>query len=108
MPDLNWAYLYVWDGSAWVELKGSSEGVIHIVHAGETWLHWITINASAANALVELSDDLDGSGAVVWEYFVGVRKGEQVPFPVPFHFTTGLYIKTFTNLTSLVFGHYPE
>ena len=115
--------IWIWDGTAWVKASGTSEGhifttpgyhdlvqvrhtAVGLVYTGAAHLHWITLNPSGPNAFVGLSDDLDGLGAVAWEYFIGVRKGEQIPFPVPFKFATGIYIQTFTAMTSVIFGYH--
>lgn len=74
-----------------------------LVVAGAHEVYWIACSPSAANALWELSDDTDGSTAVVYDHFDTDRHSEHLIFDPPMKFATGIYIKTFTSMTSLVF-----
>ncbi len=115
--------IWLWDSdaAAWVKGKADSSGRIYVVEdhdglapvrltatglvqTGATELHWISITPSAGNSVVELSDDLDGSSAILWEHFDTDRHSDHINIEPPMLFSTGLYLKTFTNMTAVTFG----
>lgn len=75
------------------------------VIAGAHKLYWITCTPSAGNSVWELTDDLDGLGAVVLDCFSTSREGKGFSLTPPMPFDTGIYLKTFTNMTSVTFGY---
>ncbi len=114
--------LYVWDGSKWVRAKATPEGALYIVEGhrdilqvrrtttgsivkGHYHVQWLTFNPSAANNLVEFTDDEDGSTAVVWDFFRAAREAQHINFSPTFHFDNGIYLKTLTNITSIIIGY---
>lgn len=75
------------------------------VIAGTHKLCWLACNPSAGNSVFELSDDTDGLSATVLDCFSTSREGKGFSFTPPMPFTTGIYLKTFTNMTSITFGY---
>jgi len=73
------------------------------VVAGAHNLYWATINPSGPNSNLELSDDLNGLGAIVWDFYSSVRQATHFIFDPPLKFTTGIYLKTFAVMTSVAF-----
>lgn len=65
-------------------------------------LYWLTINPSAINFVVELTDDTAALGTVVWDAFGSVRLVQHVIFDPPMDFDTGIYAETLTNITSII------
>lgn len=74
------------------------------VTAAPTRVYWIACTPSAPNAEWALTDDTDGLSAVVYEHFDTDKESEQIPFDPPLEFKKALYVKTFDNMTSLVFS----
>ena len=68
-------------------------------------VHWIACNPKAPNALWELTDDLNGLSAVVYEHFDTDRHSDHLDYFPPLEFKVGCYVKTFTDMTSLVFSY---
>lgn len=68
-------------------------------------LYWLEVNPGAGNSLLELTDDLDGAGAVVYDCFHTSRESHMHSFDPPMEFTTGIYLKTFTSMTSVIAGY---
>jgi len=75
------------------------------VIAGAHNLCWVSMNPSAANSEIALTDDLDGLGATVFDMFHATRDHMHMVLTPPMPFTTGIYVKTLTNFTSLIFGY---
>jgi len=118
------ALLYVWDGSKWVRAKAISKGHLYfteghrditqlrktttgLIATGHYHIQWLTLNPSAANNLIEFTDDEDGSTAVVWDFFRAAREAQHINFRPTFHFDTGIYLKTLDNYTSIIIGYEP-
>jgi len=116
------ANLYGWDGAAWDKVSINADGEVmtqpghhELTQTRETavgsviedhvHLHWLTINPSGNNNVLELTDDADGSTAVVWDWSHATRYSIHITFEPSFHFATGIYIKTFTALTSVIMGY---
>jgi len=78
---------------------------VGLVNAGASALYWITINPSAANAILELTDADAGGGAVVYDLAFASRQAAHFNFRPAMKFTTGIYLETYTNLTSVMFGY---
>ena len=75
------------------------------VKASAGKLYWITMNPSAANSVIELTDDLDGSTAVKWDMTHGVNAAHHMNIDPPLEFSTGIWCKTLNNFTSVIFGY---
>lgn len=114
------AVLYGFNGAALDRLRTYGTGVLKIgraeidstttrlvaagqVKASAGALYWLTCNPDAGNSVFELSDDLDGLGAVVLDCFSTTREGKGFNFDPPMKFATGIRLKTFTNMTSMTF-----
>ena len=114
------ARLYGFDGSNWDRLRTWGVGVLKVgraevdstttrlvaagqVIAGAHNLYWLTCNPSAGSSVFELSDDTDGLSATVLDCFSTNREGKGFTFDPPMKFATGIYLKTFTAMTSMIF-----
>ncbi len=115
--------LWLWDSAAalWVQGQADTSGNLRteenhigiapilrtgtgLVNAGKTRLHWIVINPSSANFLVELNDAMDTSTAAVISFFGSARESHPHNFIPPAMFSVGLTIKTLTNITAVIIG----
>jgi len=113
---------WVWTGTLWVPALATADGEQYFVEghrdilqvrkvaagavvAGHYHIQWLTINPSAANNLVEFTDDTDGSTAVVWDFFRDDKAAQHINFSPTFHFDNGVYLKTLTNITSIIIGY---
>lgn len=103
--------IYYWDdaNSVWVEapaavvtkrLTGTGQ-----VIAGAHKLYWVTMNGGAGNTHIELSDDIDGSTAIVYDMNCLQNCALHANLSLPMPFTTGIYLKTYTNASSVIFGY---
>lgn len=116
------SYLLGFDGVNWDRLRTYATGVLKVgraevglqtprlvgvgqVKASPGKLYWLLLNPSAGNSTVEFTNDLDGLGAVVLDHFDTAREGHPINFDPPMEFTTGIYLKTFTNMTSVIVGY---
>jgi len=68
-------------------------------------LYWISCNPSVAASVWELTDDLDGLGDTVLDHYHATRDSHNTNLVPPKYFATGIYLKTFTNMTSMTFGY---
>lgn len=75
------------------------------VIAGVHKLYWISCNPSVAASVWELTDDLDGLGVTVLDHYHATRDSHNTNLIPPMQFTNGIYLKTFTNMTSMTFGY---
>jgi len=75
------------------------------VVAGAHKLCWVSMNPSAANSVLELTDAIAGGGAVVFDAFHATRDHMHMVLNPPMPFTTGIYIETLTSFTSIIFGY---
>ena len=73
--------------------------------AGPHKLYWISCNPSAGNSVWELSDDIDGATAIVLDHYPTDRESHNTNLIPPKQFSKGIYLKTFTAMTSMVFGN---
>ncbi len=117
------ARLFGFNGSTWDRLRTYDTGILKVGRAevglltarmtavgqvgaaGARKLYWIHENGSAASALYELTDAAAGGGAVVFDHFSTSREGHLITFDPPMEFANGIYLETFTNMTSIVFGY---
>jgi len=103
--------LWEWDeaNNIWVKVPAvvATNRLVAVgqVIAGAHKLYWIKCNPSAGNSVWELSDDTTGLTATVLDEFHTAKEGHTDNFLPPMPFTTGIYLKTFTNMTSLIFGY---
>ncbi len=75
------------------------------VVAGAHKLYWISMNPSAGASVFELTDDITGLTAVVLDHYHAGRESHVFNAQPPMPFTTGIYLKTLTNMTSIIFGY---
>jgi len=75
------------------------------VVAGEHKLYWVSCNPSAGNSLWELTDAIAALGAVELDCFHTAKEGHVSNYLPPMQFDTGIYLETFTNMTSITFGY---
>lgn len=75
------------------------------VIAGAHKLYWISCNPSAGLSVWELTDDTTGLTALVLDHYHTARESHNTNLVPPKQFATGIYLKTFTNMTSMVFGY---
>ena len=105
------AYEYRWDyaNSVWEKVPAvvatKYMAAAGQVVAGAHKLYWLACNPSAGNSVFELSDDTTGLTATVLDCFSTTREGKGFRFIPPMPFATGIYLKTFTNMTSITFGY---
>lgn len=115
-------YLYGFDGTTWDRLRSYGTGTLKVgraevglltmrrigtgqVKASAGKLFWIVMNPAAAASIWELSDDVDGSTAIVLDHYDAAREGHMFTFDPPMEFSSGIYLKAFTNMTSMTFGY---
>lgn len=103
--------IWLWDNanSAWVK---SPAAVVPkrmtgtgLVVAGAHKLFWVSMNPSAANSVLELTDAIAAAAAVVFDMYHATRDHMHMVLSPPMPFTTGIYIETFTSFTSVMFGY---
>jgi len=75
------------------------------VVAGAHKLYWMAMNPSLAASIVEITDAIAALGAVVFDHFDTARDGHMMNLYPPMCFSTGIYLETFTNMTSITFGY---
>lgn len=75
------------------------------VISGAHKLYWLHENPSGGSGLYELSDATSGGATVVFDHFSTNREGHMVSFDPPMNFSNGIYLETFSALTSVVFGY---
>ena len=116
VPIAPWGF----NGATWDKLRTYGTGILKVgkgnigaiparktavgqVVAGAHELHQLCANPSAANAALELTDAIAGGGAVLMDMFFSARETHHYVFDPPIPFATGIYLETFTNLTSVLF-----
>jgi len=114
------AYNYGFSGSYWQRLRTYNTGILKVgraeidsttvryaaigaVISGARKLFWVACSPDAPGAEWELSDDLDGSTAAVYDHFDNDKHSEHLIFDPPMKFSTGIYIKKFDHMHSLTF-----
>lgn len=112
--------LYGYNGATWDRLRTYLTGILKVaraetdavtvrvtgvgqVIAGDRYLYWIDCNPAAGNSVWELTDAIIALQAIVLDHFHTGREGHIMTLDPPMHFTTGIYLETFTNMTSMVF-----
>lgn len=74
------------------------------VAAGAHKLHWVDCNPSAGNSVWALTDAIAALGAIVLDEFHTARNSHCINLSPPMDFSVGIYLETFTNMTSVTFG----
>ncbi|MBA7551629.1 hypothetical protein ES705_44177 [subsurface metagenome] len=104
---LLWEWNYILD--KWEKVPASVLSIRKVgaglVIAGAHKLYWISCNPSVAASEWELTDDLDGSGDIELDHHHPERESHNTNLVPPKQFTTGIYLKTYTNMTSITFGY---
>lgn len=75
------------------------------VVAGTHKLYWLSCNPSAGLSVWELTDAIAGGGVVLLDCYSTARETKMGVLSPPMLFTTGIYLETFTNMTSITFGY---
>ncbi len=75
------------------------------VVAGAHKLYWMALNPSAGNSAIELTDAIVALAAVAFDHFDVSREGHMLLLSPPMPFSTGIYLETLTNMTSVIFGY---
>lgn len=103
--------LWLWDDANTEWVKAPAVVVpLRLIAAGPVVggahkLYWVTMNPSAGLSVFELTDDTTGLTAVVYDHFHTAKEAHHVNLSPPMPFTTGIYLKTLTNMTSIIFGY---
>lgn len=103
--------IYLWDKakSAWVEAPACvvTKRLVAAgqVIAGAHKLYWMATNPSAGNSVFQLTDAIAALGVVVFDHFDTTRDGHMMSLWPPMCFSIGIYLETFTNMTSITFGY---
>ena len=107
----NQANIWLWDAANEVWVKAPAVVVSKRMTAtgqvisGAHKLYWIEINPSAGSSVFELTDATAGGGTVLYDCFHTARESHVHEFHPPMPFSTGIYLETFTNMTSVIFGY---
>ena len=73
--------------------------------AGAHKLYWIKCNPGVANSVWALTDAIAAGGVIIIDSFHAGREGHTVNLSPPMNFLTGIWLETFTNMTSMTFGY---
>ena len=76
-----------------------------LISGGAHKLYWISCTPAAPNAEWEITDAVAALGPVVLAHFDTDRESEVLNYSPPIPFTTGIYLETFVNMTSITFGY---
>jgi len=117
------AFIWAWDDTTgeWIKVQVTAEGYLEVqsmpasvvptrmVAAGLVWggacyLHWIHCCPSAGNSVWELTNGIIALQPTVLEGFHTSKESHTKACAPPAYFDTGIYLETFTNMTSLTFG----
>lgn len=105
------AYKYLWNHitGAWEKAPAVVSTILRTdagqIKGSAGKLYWISCNPSVAASEWELTDDTDGSTAVVLEHHHADRESHNTNLIPPMYFANGIYLKTITNMTSMTFGY---
>lgn len=69
------------------------------------YLYWLTYCPSANVCLIELADSTNPAAPNRWCLSSAIGQALQVLFDPPMPFTVGIYLNTFTNMTSITIGY---
>lgn len=113
------AQLHGFDGTSFERLRTYATGILKVgraeiesttvrmvaagpVVAGAHNLYWVSCNPAAGNSVWEITDAIIALQPVVFDHFHTGREGHLMIMDPPMKFTTGIYLETFTNMTSVV------
>lgn len=103
--------LWLWDytNNSWVKAPAAiipkRMTATGQVIAGAHKLYWVSMNPSAANSVLELTDAIGGGSAVVFDMYHATRDHMHMLLNPPMPFATGIWIETLTSFTSVMFGY---
>ena len=103
--------IWLWDDANQVWVKAPAAVVtVRMVATGQVIdgahkLYWMALNPSAGNSVIELTDAIAALAAIAFDHFDVSREGHMLPLSPPMPFSTGIYLETFTNMTSVIFGY---
>ncbi len=115
--------LYGYNGATWDRLRTYPTGILKVGRAevglldvrltaagpvgaaGARRLYWMLLNPSAGSSAIELTDAIAAGAAIKADHFDTTRDGHMVTFDPPLEFSIGIYLETFTNMTSIIFGY---
>ncbi len=104
-------FLWLWDDANEVWVKAPAVAAVKRivavgqVAAGAHYLYWIHMNPSAGNSILVLTDAIAALAAALYDDFHTDKEGHIHQFNPPIPFSAGIYLETFTNLTSVLFGY---
>jgi len=105
-------FLWLWDyvNKKWVKAPAAvltirKTGIGQVGTAEAHTLYWISMNPSAANSMLELTDATAGGSGVVFDMYHATRDHMHMVLNPPMFFTNGIYIETLTSFTSVMFGY---
>jgi len=103
--------LWLWDDTneVWVKAPAcvATKRMTDVgqVVAGAHKLCWVACNPSAGLSLWEIADSAVPGGAALLDCYSTARESKGFVFNPPCPFTDGIYLETFTNMTSITFGY---
>lgn len=103
----NWAWNHLndtWEKAPAVVTPDRRVGT-GLIAGGKHKLYWVACNPGAGNSLWEIADSAVPGGAVLLDCFSTNRESKGFVFNPPCPFTDGIYLETFTNMTSITFGY---
>lgn len=103
--------MWLWDNAnnVWVPAPAAvvSERITAtgLVIAGEHKLFWISMNPSAANSVLEITDATAPAGVMKLDAYHATRDHMHMMLMPPMQFDQGIYVETLTSYTSVIFGY---
>ena len=105
------AYLWLWDDTNTDWVKAPAVVTVDrrigtgLIAGGAHKLYWVACNPSAGLSLWEIADSAVPGGAALLDCYSTARESKGFVFNPPCPFTDGVYLETFTNMTSITFGY---
>lgn len=103
--------LWQWDDTlhVWVKapavVRNIRKTAVGPVVAGAHKLYWVACSPSAPGAEWQLTDDIAGGGAIVYDHFDPDKHSDHLIISPPMQFITGIWVEKFDHMFSLVFGY---
>lgn len=103
--------LWAWDDVSKIWVKAPAVSIpkrmtgTGLVVSGEHKLCWLACTPSAGLSLWELTNAIVSGKTVVLDCYSTARESKMGNFTPPILFTTGIYLETFTNMTSITIGY---
>jgi len=104
-------HIWLWDhvNEEWVEAPACVTpkrmvGTGQVI-AGAHKLYWVHMNPSAGASVLVVTDAIIALAATLYDDFHTDKEGHIHQFNPPIQFSTGIYLETFTNMTSVLFGY---